>query len=96
MFAVSLTSVFLGQPPFELDELRPLLQDTGMPDEHLSMWRKLRLLFLGLSRTFRLYGSRPPVVDARIASVRVIRKSALAYLIRSSTVYCENQEREAI
>ncbi|KAF7797452.1 hypothetical protein EIP86_008649 [Pleurotus ostreatoroseus] len=57
--------LFEGSPPFTPEELIPILPDTGKPDDEMGIVRKVKLVLLGLARAFRLYGSRPAVVDPR-------------------------------
>ena len=62
-----LMMVFAGTPPFREDELEPLMP--SRPNDRLSLWTKLRLVFVALTRAVRLYGCRASVVDARATSV---------------------------
>ena len=60
---------FAGSPPFTPEELIPILPATGKPDDEMGIVRKVKLVLLGLARAFRLYGSRPAVVDPRAINV---------------------------
>ena len=66
----------IGRPPFTTDELVPILPDTGKPDDVMGFMRKLRLIFLGISRAFALYRARNSVVDARATAVRALASSS--------------------
>ncbi|EIM87387.1 dienelactone hydrolase endo-1-3,1,4-beta-D-glucanase [Stereum hirsutum FP-91666 SS1] len=65
-FDVWVPDLFDGRPAFEVDDLEPLVPQR--PGEKMTLWSKLRLVVVALTRLLRIFAVRQSVVDPRATS----------------------------